>query len=366
MVVAGLVLLLPLAACVRLTALPFRSHAVGIVRCAPRQRNAGRHPVTMVSERHNQAYKESIKLFEPLPKDAPLDDVVFPLQSYVPGPAEYDGECLVHTTTEPLLTAGECQAIVDESEDWATRAGGWTSTRHFNHPTTDIPLAELPRTRAMLNTDLLPRRIYPMLGQAFRAALPSWRALRVADAFIVKYNAAGGQTKLAPHRDGSVLSFNIALNDRLEYEGGGTWFEGLGQSLPIDKGHVCCHASGVMHGGHPITSGVRYILVGFVIVEGYQNWGARRALERVHGALCKLVPLARVPASQIECAPPPPRSCVRPCVLSHALHEVGVGLLMAMNGWAALSTITSNCCLRRIRLEAEPVERAAQPTREAV
>ena len=58
-VVAGLVLLLPLAACVRLTALPFRSHAVGIVRCAPRQRNAGRHPVTMVSERHNQAYKET-------------------------------------------------------------------------------------------------------------------------------------------------------------------------------------------------------------------------------------------------------------------------------------------------------------------
>ena len=32
---------------------------------------------------------------------------------------------------------------------------------------------------------------------------------------------------------------------------------------------------GVMHGGHPITSGVRYILVAFVIVEGYQNWAMR-------------------------------------------------------------------------------------------
>ena len=261
-----------------------------------------------VSERHNQAYKETIKLFKPLEPDAPLNRV--PLFSLSPGPD--DGICngiadppchLVHTTAEPLVTLEECDAIVDESEvatgsialcpppfrllpltvaasvafvqEWATRAGGWTSTRHFNHPTIDIPLSELPRTRALLNERVLPERIYPMLGQAFENSLPNWRALRVADAFVVKYDAAGGQTKLAPHRDGSVLSFNIALNERGEYEGGGTWFEGLGQSLPIDKGHVCAHASGVFHGGHPITSGVRYILVAFVICEGYQNWAMR-------------------------------------------------------------------------------------------
>ena len=145
--------------------------------------------------------------------------------------------------------------------------GGWTSKRHFNHPTQDIPLAELPRTRHFLNTDGLPKRIYPMLGQAFKESLPNWRALRVADAFVVKYDAANGQKALAKHRDGSVLSFNIALNERCEYVGGGTWFEGLGESIPIDQGHVCCHASGVLHGGHPITEGIRYILVAFVIVK---------------------------------------------------------------------------------------------------
>ena len=86
-----------------------------------------------------------------------------------------------------------------------------------------------------------------------------------------------------------MLSFNIALNDRFEYEGGGTWFEGLGQNLPIDKGHVCCHASGVMHGGHPITSGVRYILVGFVILEGYQvraNGASNTCLNCTNRRLC--------------------------------------------------------------------------------
>jgi hypothetical protein len=231
----------------------------------------------MVSERHNRAYMETIKLFDPLPADAaPLpseDEGRVPLSSHVPGP---DGEGhLVHTTRGPLLTAEECDAIINESEEWALREGGWTSRRHFHHPTTDIPLAELPRTREFLNKDLLPLRIYPLLGQAFEDFLPNWRNLRVADAFVVKYNASGGQTFLSPHRDGSVLSFNIALNERGEYEGGGTWFDGLGQAIPIERGEVCCHASGVLHGGHPITSGVRYILVAFVILQGYQNWAMR-------------------------------------------------------------------------------------------
>ena len=224
----------------------------------------------MVSERHNQAYKDTIKLFEPIPLDAPL--IHLPLESKVLGP---EGDHLIHTSEWPMLSSRECDAIVAEAEEWAARKGGWTSTRHFNHPTIDIPLVELPRTREFLNTEGLPNRIYPLLGNAFEKSLPSWRALRVADAFIVKYDAAGGQTMLAPHRDGSVLSFNIALNERCEYEGGGTWFAGLGESVPIDKGHVCAHASGVLHGGHPITSGVRYILVAFVIVEGYQVCAAR-------------------------------------------------------------------------------------------
>ena len=161
-----------------------------------------------------------MKLFDRLPVDAPLNR--FPLVSYVKGDDVYHGgDHLMHATAEPLLTKEECDAIIAESEEWAEREGGWTSKRHFNHPTTDIPLAELPRTREFLNTDALPSRIYPMLGHAFENSLPNWRALRVADAFVVKYNATGGQTSLSPHRDGSVLSFNIALNDRGEYEGGG-------------------------------------------------------------------------------------------------------------------------------------------------
>ena len=102
--------------------------------------------------------------------------------------------------------------------------------------------------------------------------VPDGVDLAPRDLFVCKYEP-GGQAELPAHVDDSLLSFIVQLSDG--FEGGGTWFAGLGQSMPIDKGHVCCHASGVLHGGHPITSGVRYILVAFVIVEGYQNWAMR-------------------------------------------------------------------------------------------
>ena len=46
----------------------------------------------------------------------------------------------------------------------------------------------------------------------------------MADGFIVKYNALGGQTEYKPHQDGLVLSFNIALNLATDFDGGVTWF----------------------------------------------------------------------------------------------------------------------------------------------
>jgi len=233
----------------------------------------------MVSERHNQAYKESMKWFAQMNSSSAMRsfapaEVISWGSLLPPGESNFEPLYLVHESAGPLFTQEECDAVIAESEAVSEAMGGWTSKRHFNHPTIDIPLQELPQSRAWFNEVSL-RTLYPFLGSCFEGALPNPRALRVADAFVVKYNASGGQTFLSPHRDGSVLSFNIALNERTDYEGGGTWFEGLGKSLAIDRGHMLCHASGLLHGGHPISSGVRYILVGFVIVEGYQNWAMR-------------------------------------------------------------------------------------------
>ncbi len=37
------------------------------------------------------------------------------------------------------------------------------------------------------------------------------------------------------------------------------------------QGHIVTHASNVLHGGHPITRGKRYILVGAFSLAGYNN-----------------------------------------------------------------------------------------------
>jgi hypothetical protein len=186
----------------------------------------------------------------------------------------YEGGCLLHKTTEPVFTSQECQLVVNEAERVASTVMDWTKNRHGNYPTTDLPIAELPQTLDMFKHTLV-QRIYPLLRSQFASFLPDPSKLRVADGFIVKYDAVAGQTSLKPHRDGSVLSFNIALNPSEEYEGGGTWFASNDSAVRIECGQMCSHASALLHGGHPITSGTRYILVAFVILEGFDNWSMR-------------------------------------------------------------------------------------------
>mmetsp|Transcript_31611 Transcript_31611/g.78248 ORF Transcript_31611/g.78248 Transcript_31611/m.78248 type:complete len:258 (+) Transcript_31611:155-928(+) len=232
-----------------------------------------RASVLMVSERHIQGYKETMTNYYQ--------------GAYTGGGAEgFDVACFGPTitsevgdfrpiqTVQGVLSRVECQMIIDEAEALAS-VSGWSTKRHGSYPTTDLPLPSLPNSLAMFNAKL-EQTILPLMGAHFSQAIPgSMTSLRVADAFVVKYNAAGGQTELKPHRDGSVLSFNIALNMASEFEGGGTWFASTDSSLRLEQGEMLMHASGCLHAGSPITSGTRFILVGFVILVDYQNVAMR-------------------------------------------------------------------------------------------
>jgi len=228
----------------------------------------------MVSELHIPCYTESKKAFLLHP-----DDQRGSSTTTLPPKLDYDSLIphknghLVHKTRQAVFSPSECRAIVQEAENIATQMG-WTTNRHGNFPTTDIPLAEMPHTLRFLRVALV-ERVYPLLVEQFGDYLPDPSKLRVADGFVVKYDAEGGQTELKPHRDGSVLSFNIALNPAADFEGGGTWFDSLNSPVRIDEGQIVSHASGLLHGGHGITSGRRYILVGFVILEEYDSWSMR-------------------------------------------------------------------------------------------
>jgi hypothetical protein len=91
------------------------------------------------------------------------------------------------------------------------------------------------------------------------------QACRFQDLFFVKYGMGEGeQQSLAVHTDGSGFSFNILLNEPDDFLGGGTFFEQQNITVCPTRGEAIVHSGDVRHGGKAITSGERYILVGFI------------------------------------------------------------------------------------------------------
>ena len=182
-----------------------------------------------------------------------------------------DAAAAVHETAARVLSASECRAVVAAAERHALAAGGWSSARHVAHPTTDLAVgavAELGWLSPALHARLLPEF-------ERRFALGAAR-LRVEDLFVAKYACPQGgaattggapqQRGLAPHEDGSAWSFVLPLNDRAEYEGGGTQFVAL-EGEPTfrpEAGRAVMFSGRNRHCGREITAGVRYILAGFL------------------------------------------------------------------------------------------------------
>ncbi len=65
-------------------------------------------------------------------------------------PPAYDayvlrGEARAFCTRAPLLSVHECAAAVAAAEAHAVAHGGWTTSRHYAVPTTDLPVHAVPR-----------------------------------------------------------------------------------------------------------------------------------------------------------------------------------------------------------------------------
>ena len=225
-----------------------------------------------------------------------------------PRPAAALRLCRVHRT------AG-CAAppLCAEAIDIALRhvaEHGWRTKRHVAHNTTDFEVDDCAPLAALLRP-LVARAVLPRIAALFfdsemvpgegaeGAAACSGREaggvhLEVNDLFFVKYDAAH-QASLGPHRDGSLVSFSIAMNAPDEFTGGGTFFEhpeieaaaaacdgtarcareveerradDLVVVRPSAVGDLISHSGKLVHGGVAITEGLRYIVVGFVSVVG--------------------------------------------------------------------------------------------------
>ena len=181
---------------------------------------------------------------------------------------------------EALFTPAHCEWLLSCASATAARHG-WQRHRHPFHPTTDIPASDVtPACYAWLRA-LLDRNVLPAMCRRYETA-----QLWVHEAFIVKYeaaNAAAGaeagddngdgedarRAGLGFHRDGTLLSCVVLLNEPSDFEGGGTIFApsddgGAARTYRPARGDCLCASGQVRHGAVPVTRGVRYVLVAFV------------------------------------------------------------------------------------------------------
>jgi hypothetical protein len=145
---------------------------------------------------------------------------------------------------------------------------GWQKTRHAEYPTTDLNLVTDPFTKADRKwlAGMLNRRLSPLIERIY-GITPG--AIRADDMFVVRYDSQ--QTGLVRHTDFGDISINILLSS--DFEGGGTRFwnrltkKSFATVQPTQVGQVLTHSSQLRHEGLPVSSGIRYILVGFLSVD---------------------------------------------------------------------------------------------------
>lgn len=73
---------------------------------------------------------------------------------------------VAHLSLEPLLSGEECNRIVRIAEELAVSRGGWTTSRHYAVPTTDIAIHTSTLLLQWFN-DLMCMTIYPALHRQF-------------------------------------------------------------------------------------------------------------------------------------------------------------------------------------------------------
>ncbi len=153
-----------------------------------------------------------------------------------------------------------CSKLIAWAKDYAGSNGGWTASRHYAVPTTDLPIHKVPKLLEWFQ-EWMPSVLIPLLQAQFGDE--NNKRFYVHDAFLVRYEASSSSCFLPLHFDESTHSVVLALND--DFDGGGSYVYDLDQSIaPKTGGMVSFLGNQCLHGGNPVTRGERYILAIFL------------------------------------------------------------------------------------------------------
>jgi hypothetical protein len=189
----------------------------------------------------------------------------------------------VFQTITPVISVAECEALIQEAKlvihdgllSQAESNSDDDSRILSNSQLGEARLSQLPGAIEWVK-QALHERFFPILQSRF--GVPA-SELTLQDALIIGYGYLGGDgSRSQPvHRDASLLALNVALSPISNYQGGGTFFEGLQENsvMIAEQGHVLCHAGGLPHAGRGLDSGERWILVLFCVAKSYPQLARR-------------------------------------------------------------------------------------------
>jgi hypothetical protein len=152
-----------------------------------------------------------------------------------------------------------CIKLIEMAEEYCKTNGGWKTSRHTSYNTTDLQLLSNDNFMNILKP-LFENKLQKIIWNDYGIKLQGFN-----DLFFVKYSSEKNtQSSLNIHRDESILSFVITLNDN--FTNGGTIIKSLDKSLVHQIGSISIHCGKIRHGASPITSGTRYVIIGFLSV----------------------------------------------------------------------------------------------------
>lgn len=253
-------------------------------------------------EAHDAEIASHAEIWGPVPADGPpplpqafADDdfrVVTSIDERYAGPdaSSLIGGSLVHETSQPVVSAGECDALLaDVQAVLSLRASNPVTYGQGQGDTLNVVpeverrvvhVSQLHGHGAGWMRQKLRSTFFPMLASRYGVDAAD---LAVSDALVVGYDAAANATHMPAHRDAALMTINVALSDEADYREGGTLIEASRAVVRMPRGHAACHASGVRHAGHPITAGTRWVLVIFVVARSVPQL-AWRCAERAAAA----------------------------------------------------------------------------------
>ena len=162
-----------------------------------------------------------------------------------------------------LFTPRFCRELIEETEAINLWSDGKSNDNRLsggyeNHPTRDVHMNQIGLDNQW--KEILYTYIVPFTKHLYS----NYKTMGTNIIFVVKYSM-DGQQLLRNHHDSSAYSINVTLNDT--FTGGGTYFVRHDHLLnDTEIGQITMHPGRLTHyhAGVAITSGTRYILIGFI------------------------------------------------------------------------------------------------------